>query len=94
MNVRQMINVLQTYKPDEEICVLWWDRHMYEGEVSAEVWSLLVSEFESELESETPRFGLDISGYLAARVEEEVRRSAARAVKEKSSQPRHLTVVE
>lgn len=94
MKVQEMMNVLMTYRADEEICLLWWDRHMYEGEVSIDAWSRVVGEFEAELECETPRFGLDISGYLAAKVEEEVRRSAAPAVKEKSSQPRHLTVVE
>lgn len=83
MRVGDLIETLRTYNPDEQVCVLWWDRNMYEFDVPADAWQRVVDEFEGDIESDDPPHGIEISMHLAARAEEEVRGRRA-----------HLSVVE
>jgi hypothetical protein len=53
MKVSEAIKMLSTsYSPDEEICISWWDKHLFfDEEISEdmeEAWSNAVSEFDAE----------------------------------------------
>jgi hypothetical protein len=52
MKVRDAIELLSTYKPDDEICIAWWTRELFEDpdgeDPSVEAWSHAVAEFDRE----------------------------------------------
>lgn len=66
MKVKDLLEVLSKYEPDEEICVLWWDKETYdynpleEEHLSDEAWARICKEFD-----EWDEAGLDVSQWIA-----------------------------
>ena len=52
MKVSQAIVMLESYKPDEEICISWWCKDLFtdsdDNPVSDEAWENAVGEFDNE----------------------------------------------
>jgi hypothetical protein len=48
--IRQIIEMLSRYSPDEELCILWWDKPQFENmdglELTQEGWALVCKEFD------------------------------------------------
>ena len=69
MKVSEAIKMLQAYKPDEEIYIMWWDSditEMYgEDKLTTDQWNDIVASMEhNDAGSE------DVSEYLISQIEE------------------------
>jgi hypothetical protein len=69
MKVSEAIKMLQAYKPDEEIYIMWWDSditEMYgEDKLTTDEWNDIVASMEhNDAGSE------DVSEYLISQIEE------------------------
>lgn len=50
MIIRQIIEMLSRYSPDEELCILWWDKPQFDNldglELTQQGWALICREFD------------------------------------------------
>jgi hypothetical protein len=48
--IRQIIEMLSRYSPDEELCILWWDKPQFDNldglELTQQGWALICREFD------------------------------------------------
>lgn len=66
MKVSELLRRLNTYyKPDDELCVMYWDKPCLESELSTESWSAICAEFDDWEEA-----GAEISEWIAEAVNE------------------------